>query len=164
MDFIFIGDIVNTHGLKGEIRIQSEFKYKDVVFKVGNKIYVGDNHDAVIIKSYRTHKNYDMVSFEDMNDINDVIIYKGESAYVDRNDYVFPGILDEDVIGLDVIADGKIVGNVETIMKTDAHGILVIKGKKQKHLVPYIDEFIKNIDLDKNILELNVIEGLINED
>ena len=164
MQYIVIGDIVNTHGLKGEIRIASDFKYKEVVFKVGNRLYVGDNKDEMIIKSYRTHKNYDMVSFEGCTDINDVIIFKGEQAYIDRNDYEFPGVLDEDVIGLDVIAEGENVGYVETIMKTDAHGILVIQGKKQKHLVPYIDEFVKNINLETHSLELNVIEGLLNED
>ena len=77
MEYIYIGDIVNTHGIKGEVRIISDFKFKDQVFKKGIKVYVGRFKDELIINSYRTHKIYDMVTFEGINNINDVIIYKG---------------------------------------------------------------------------------------
>lgn len=163
MNFINIGDIVNTHGLKGEIKILSDFKYKDIIFKVGNKFYIGDEQEPVIIKSYRVHKNFDMFTLDGFNDINDVIIYKGESIYINRDEYDFPGILDEDLVGLDVYDVDRKIGIVEAIMKTDAHGIIVVKSETTKHLIPYISEFIENIDLDKNSIKIKVIEGLLNE-
>ena len=43
MNLIYIGKLVNTHGLKGEVRIISDFKFKDVVFKKNNNIYINDN-------------------------------------------------------------------------------------------------------------------------
>ena len=42
MDYIYIGEIVNTHGLKGEIRIKSNFPYKDKVFQLGNEIIINN--------------------------------------------------------------------------------------------------------------------------
>ena len=75
MDLIYIGKIVNTHGIKGEVRILSDFEYKEEVFKINNKLIVDNNE--LIIKSYRKHKNYDMVTFEGIDDINDVLKYKG---------------------------------------------------------------------------------------
>ena len=51
---IYLGKVVNTHGIKGELRIISDFKYKNTVFQVNNKIYIDKN--IYIIKSYRHHK------------------------------------------------------------------------------------------------------------
>ena len=73
---LYIGMVAGTHGIKGEIRISSDFKYKDLVFKKGNHLYIDD--DNLVINTYRVHKNYDMVTFENINDINDVLKYKGK--------------------------------------------------------------------------------------
>ena len=74
MNFVYIGELVNTHGLKGEVKIISDFKEKDKVFKVGNKIYTGINYDCLEITSYRRHQNYDMVTFKGLDKIEDVVI------------------------------------------------------------------------------------------
>ena len=61
MNKIYIGKVVNTHGIKGEIRILSNFEYKDKVFKVNNKLIIGDK--TYEIKSHRIHKGYNMFLF-----------------------------------------------------------------------------------------------------
>ena len=63
MDKVYIGKVVTTHGIKGEIRILSDFKYKDKAFCIGNELII--NNDILHIKSYRIHKGYDMVSFKE---------------------------------------------------------------------------------------------------
>ena len=52
MDYIYIGDIVNTHGLKGEVRIISEFKFKASVFKIGMNFYIGKDKNKEVVSSY----------------------------------------------------------------------------------------------------------------
>ena len=163
MNYIYIGDIVNTHGLKGEVRIISDFKFKNSVFKNGMKFYIGNNKNEEVVNTYRTHKNYDMVTFSDKNSIEDVIIYKNEPVYVDRNDLVYEGFLDEDLIGLEVYCDNRHIGHVDTILKTNAHDILVVKNGS-KHMIPNIDEFIEKVDLDNNRLDIIYMKGLLNED
>lgn len=162
MNLIKIGKIVNTHGIKGEVRIISDFKYKKDVFKKGNKIYVGIHKEDLIINSYRVHKMFDMVTFNDINDINDVLKYKGLDVFINRDEYEFDGILYEDLIGLDVILDGKIYGIVTSLVHSAAHPIIVITDKEEKeHMVPYIDQFIKDVDIDKNTITIEVIDGLL---
>ena len=163
MDYIYIGDIVNTHGLKGEVRILSDFKYKDKIFIKDIPFYIGKDKNRELVQSYRTHKNYDMVTFKDKNYIDDVIIYKNEPVYVQRCDIKYEGYLDEDLIGLDVYCDDRHLGHVDSILKTNAHEILVVKNGS-KHLIPNIDEFILNVDLDKKRLDVKYMKGLINED
>ena len=161
MNLIKIGVVSNTHGLKGEIRILSDFKFKENVFKKENKLYIMNNE--LIINSYRKHKDYDMVTFNDLNTIEDVLIYKGEDVYIDRDTLEYDGYLDCDLIGLDVYNEDKLMGKVVDILKTNAHDILVIQNGK-RHMVPNIDEFVKDINLDKGFMHINYIEGLANED
>jgi 16S rRNA processing protein RimM len=163
MDYIYIGDIVNTHGLKGEVRILSDFKYKDKVFVKDIPFYIGKDKNKELVQSYRTHKNYDMVTFKDKNYIDDVLIYKNEPVYVVRCDIDYDGYLDEDLIGLDVYCNDKNIGHVDSILKTNAHEILVVKNGS-KHMIPNIDEFILNVDLGKKRLDVKYMKGLINED
>ena len=84
MRFIYIGKVTNTHDLKGEIRILSNFEFKDKIFTKGFKLYVGHLKTEEIIETYRQHKQYDMVKFVGIDNINDVIKYKGASVFVNE--------------------------------------------------------------------------------
>lgn len=161
MEYIYIGDIVNTHGIKGEVRIISDFKYKENIFKSGFNLYIGKGHTKEVINTYRKHKNYDMVTFVGINDINDVLKYKGMKVYVNRNELSIDGILDEDIIGMTVYSKNKEIGNVTEIMKSVANDILVIEKDGNRYLVPYIDEFVENIDAEEKIITIKEIEGLL---
>lgn len=163
MNFVYLGKIVNTHGIKGEIRILSDFQYKNQVFKKGNYIYIGSSKSKEKLNSYRVHKNYDMVTLDGINDINDVLKYKGQKVYINRDEYNFDGILYEDTIGMDVISNNKILGKVTNVLKSSAHPILVVQINGKDSYIPYIDEFILNVDLDNKKIEVNLIEGLIDE-
>lgn len=163
MEYIYIGEIVNTHGLKGEVRLLSDFEYKKEAFKINKKIYIGKNKEELIIKTYRVHKEYDMFTFEGLEDIDDVIIYKGEKAYMKREDLKVEGYFKEDVIGLTAYDKEKSIGEVTFIMKSKAHDILVITDHEKKYLVPYVPEFIESIDLEDKRININVVEGLLNE-
>ena len=154
---ICIGKVVNTHGIKGEVRIISDFKYKSLVFQKGNHLHIDD--DSLVINTYRKHKNFDMVTFDGINDINDVLKYKGKKVYIDRNEYIFPDILNEDLIGASVYNNGKLVGVLSSVIKNVNQELFVVKDGDKEYLIPNVSEFIKNISPDE--IEVNVIEGLL---
>ena len=161
MDLINIGKIVNTHGLKGEIRIISDFKYKKDVFKTNNVVYI--NKEKYIIKSYRFHKIYDMITLDSINTIEQAEELKGLNVYIDRTDYKFDGYLNEDLIGLDVYDNEILKGKIVDVVKTINNDLLVIEGNK-RHMVPNIPTFIKEVDLENNKIYIEYIRGLDNED
>lgn len=66
MRYIKIGKIVNTHGIKGELRILSKFPHKEEVFKADMPIYI-EKESKEIINSYRRHKNFDMITLKGYN-------------------------------------------------------------------------------------------------
>jgi len=161
MEYIYIGEIINTHGIKGEVRIRSDFKYKKDVFKKDFNLYIGKDKIKEVINTYRVHKNYDMVTFLNINNINDVLKYKGMNVYVNKDELSIDGILDEDIIGMMVYSNNKEIGKVSEIMKGVANDILVIEKDKNRHLIPYIDEFIINIDVENKRIDIKEIEGLL---
>lgn len=163
MEFIYIGDVVNTHGIKGELRLLSDFEKKDLVFSKGKKIYLGKKKVPFTIISYRVHKNYDMVMLEGINDINDAILWKGEQAYIKREELSFDGILLEELIGFDVFVEGEKIGKITNIMKSKAHPILVVDEIKEIY-IPYVDEFIKKINKEDKKMDVQSMKGLTSED
>lgn len=142
MKYIYVGKIVNTHGIKGELRILSDSKYKNEIFKINNYLYIDDKEYQ--IKTYRQHKNYDMVTLDDLDNINKVLHLKNKKVYTLRT-YI-KEILPEDLIGYEIIYEGKKEGKVISITKNKIQDILVIDNKKK---VIFIKEIIKNIDNEK---------------
>lgn len=162
MKYVLIGKIVNTHGLKGEVRILSSFKYKDRVFKKGINIYIGKDKVNEVINSYRHHKIFEMITMNGYNDINQILKYKGEYVFVNKEDIELNEneYLDEDIIGLSVYVEDKCLGKVRRI---DSHGInqiLVIKNDEKNYLVPYNFDIIENVDLENKKMFVKNISGL----
>ena len=162
MEYIYIGKIVNTHALKGELRIISNFEFKDKIFKKDNILYVGNNYEELKIETYRKHKNYDMVKFYNLDNINDVLKYKGIDVYYDKeklnlssNEY-----LDSDIIGLEAFYNNKLIGNIDEIEFNGGKKLFIIKNI----LIPYDMNFIDSIDITNKKIYLKNVEGLINED
>jgi 16S rRNA processing protein RimM len=161
MKYIYVGKIVNTHGIKGEVRILSNFKYKDLVFKKGMSLYIGEEKIKEVIASHRVHKNFDLVMLEEYNNINDVLKYKGLNIYINSEDLkkINDKITSYDLIGYKVFMNDKYIGTVDSVIETKANDVLVILDENKKRiLIPNVSELIK-IEDDKIIV--SDIKGLI---
>lgn len=161
MNKICIGKVITTHGIKGEIRILSDLPNKDVLFKIGNIFFI--DNDELIVKSYRVHKGYDMVTFEGINDINEVLKYKNKLVYLNRdtlnignNDYLIT-----DLIGLDIIFNDDFCGKIEDYMYNSSNYLLVINNNSKKYYIPLNDYFIKKVSLTEKKVYVENIKDLI---
>lgn len=144
MKYIFIGRIVNTHALKGEVRIVSDFEFKDRIFKENTLFYIGENKDKEIIETYRKHKQFDMVKFKGIDYINDVLKYKGSKVYIDESilNLKDDEILISELINMDVYNDNKYVGKITEYRSDNGNNMLRVNNK----LIPYNKDFITKID------------------
>ena len=163
MYYIYIGKIVNTHGLKGEVRILSNFRYKDTVFVKGMNIYIGKDRNKEIISSYRPHKQFDMICIKGINNINDVLKYKGLNVYINKDDVKLEDncYFDEDLIGLKVIYRGMEVGKIKKIEYGYKQAMFVVKSEKKDCLIPYVGDIIEKINLNEGYIAFKDIKGLI---
>ena len=156
MDYVYVGKLVNTHALKGEVRIVSDFSFKSRVFLVHNNLYLGKDKEKVTIESYRVHKNYDMVKFCGFNDISDVLRFRGMSVYFLKDDLVLESgeYLDSDFLGKKAIYDGKVIGKISDIINNNGYKLFCVSGK----YIPYNFDFISSVG--KDVVFKN-LEGII---
>ena len=152
MNKIVIGRYVTTHGIKGEIRIKSDFNEKDKVFKVGNEIIIDKPY---IITSYRFHKGYDMVTLEGINRIEDIIDLKNSLVYIDRDKYFQDEVIEDDLVGYKVENSYLDTFVAEIRNMTMNKKIIVCRNNK---FIPF--ELIKNIDNNNKIIYIEDVEGL----
>lgn len=146
MNKVFIGKIVNTHGVKGEFRIKSDFEKKNQVFNIGNYIII-DNTQYKIL-SYRIHKGYDMVTIEGFNDLDSVIPLKGKNVYFNRDSLEINELeyLYEDLIDSKVIFESNVYGKV-TDYTLGLNPLLYIKNNNNDNkMIPLNDMFIDKFD------------------
>lgn len=161
MEYIYLGKIVNTHGIKGEIRIISDFQAKGQVFKNGFKIYIGKEKNEEIINTYRVHKNYDMVTLKGYNDINEVLKYKGLDVYINRDDLKVNTWLINDLINYKIVNNKKFYGIIKDIRSNNHDYLLEVEFNNKDYYIPYVKEFIKEIRKDKKEVEVCRVEELI---
>ena len=161
-----IGQIVNTFGIKGEVKV-APFTDDINRFDDLKKVYVRTKKDLKIYKveNARYHKNMVLLKFEGINNPEEAELLKNSFLEVDREDAI---PLEEgtyfivDLIGLDVYTDdGKLLGKVEDIYNTGANDIYVVKDELGKQiLLPGIDDVIKEVKLEDRII-VHLIPGLI---
>lgn len=150
---IYVGKYVNTHGIKGEIRIKSDFKYKDKVFFVGNTLII--NNQEFIINSYRRHKEYDMVSFKGITNINQIIDLKGSKVFVFNISLDDGEYLDSTLIGFKVYMNNIYKGDVLDIKYlNNSKKILVVNNK-------YVPFELVNVNLDEKRIDVMEVDGLL---
>ncbi len=156
MGYIYLGKITNTHGLKGEIKIISDFLKKDLVFKPNFNIYIGKDKIKEIINTYRKHQQYDMVTLKGIDNIDEVLKYKGLGVYILKEDLELDKdeVLLEEMIGFNIVNEDRYYGQVKDIYKTKNNILLYIEYNNKNYYIPYIDEFIKEIN--KNKKEISV--------
>lgn len=160
MDKIYVGTIVSTHGIKGEIKIISKLEQslKEKVFKVGNSILINDKEYK--LRSYRRHKNYDMVLLDDFNNINDVLFLMKQKVYIDSK-YIELSAKEDFELNYkeyEVITSDKQKGVVKALEETgNNYKIIRVVVNNKEELVPYNEHFLKKIDSSKKQVEIELL-------
>ena len=160
MEKIYVGKIVNTHGIKGELRILSDFDYKEKVFQVNNKLIIDDKE--YIIKSHRIHKNYDMVTLNDYKDINEVLFLLKKKVYVNSDEINLSEdeVLDEELINYTIKTIDNKQGKILEIFKASKDNKILRVLFDKEILIPVNSPMIKMIDKEKKEVLVELIEGM----
>lgn len=165
--FLRVGVISSTHGIKGEVKVfpttddANRFKkLKEVLLDTGKE------HISLEVEQVKFHKNMVIVKFKGYDNINDVEMYKGKDLLVSR-DQAVKLEPDEnfiiDLIGLKVVTDeGADFGTVKDILQTGANDVYVIDGNDGKeYLFPSIKECILDVNLDEGTVTVHIMDGLL---
>lgn len=165
-----VGKIVNTHGLRGEVKVVPWLDYPED-FEELETVYLKNRKETIVlnIKNVKYQKNNLIVQFSEFNDINEVEQYKNCVLYADRDAL---GGLPEgvyyivDLIGLEVLAEdsGERIGKIADVFNTGANDIYDVKRDGKKNLLlPVIDDVVKEVNIADGYVKVHVMEGLDDE-
>ncbi len=168
-DYIAIGKIRNTHGIKGELTVESYSDFDDERYKKGNTIFIRYENAYIPMKiaAYRDYKNGVLISFAEHADINLVEKYKGCDLFIrksDRHKLKKGEYYKDEIAGLTAVdEDGNRIGTVRAVEATFGaqNHLRIVREGGNDVLVPYVPTFIKNVDLKAGTITIHVVEGLL---
>lgn len=160
-----VGKIVGTHGIKGELKVINESDFDR--FFVGSKLFIkkDNNYKQITINSVRYHKNFVLVTINNLKNINDVLDYVNTNIYIDKHEDVLEDdeYYMEDLISCKVYTlEDEYIGEVVDLLILPKQEVLEIRKENNKIvMVPYVDAFIKEIDVENKKIFIDTIEGLV---
>ena len=166
-DFLQIGVISSTHGIKGEVKV---FPTTDDVnrFKKIKEVYLDTGKERMVLhpESVKFFKQFVILKFKEFNNINEVEQYRNKSLLVDR-EHAVKLRKDEyfiaDLIGLKVVTDEeKALGTLKDVLQTGANDVYIVETEEGKEvLLPAIRECILNVDIEAGEVLVHVMAGLL---
>lgn len=166
-----VGKIVNTHGLKGELKIyqytsdKTDFEEFEYILVKQSPLLNDDNYYRLNVEWVRYVKNMVLIKLLYLNDINDVLPLKDKDVFYPRNEYLLPeegSYFITDLIGLEVYNGDSKIGKIKDVLQNTTQDIYVISTENNNDvMIPAVKEFIKNVDIEGGRMDVEVIEGLI---
>lgn len=162
-DLLVAGKIINTHSLKGEVRI---YPYCDSAKFLCQLKHIFINNNRIDIRAAREHKGQALVKLDGIDDIESAKLLIGSLVYIDKNEIELEAgrYFIDDIIGLTVIDfnTSQNYGNVINVIATGANDVFEVKPPEGKTLlIPKIDDVVKEIDIENGIIRITPIKGLL---
>jgi 16S rRNA processing protein RimM len=166
--FILVGILRRAHGLKGEALVSLQTDFPDRLQK-GLRLYLGDDHRPVTIRSRRQHNEGLLMAFDELpdktslEDLHNVPLF----VHINETEPLPDGqYYQHQLLGLDVVTeDGRLLGKVAEILDTTANAVYVVRSEKNKEiLLPSIKDVVRAIDLDNQRIVVRLMAGMTEDD
>lgn len=168
MEYLSVGQIVRTIGLKGEIKVYPSTSFRDSRFKKGNHLFILDENNEVVreltIKIHRVNGDCDNLVFEEISSIEEAepLLHQYLCVVKDEADLKKDQYFYSDLVGMDVVFDnGKEIGKVLKVEEFTTYQTLRVKTDEKDVLIPFVKAFIQDVDLASKKITIKFIEGLL---
>ncbi len=157
--YLEAGRIVNTHGVRGEVRIQPWAD--EAAFLTRFRRFYIDGR-PVKVRACRVHKELCIAALEGVEDVNAAMALKGKVVFIDRDEAKLPpgAVFLQDILGARVVDErGRDLGVLAEIVPEPSADVLVVKGEREI-LIPDVPAFVLAKDPDANLVTVRLIEGM----
>ncbi len=164
MEYIAVGKIINTYGIKGQVKV---YPYTDEIdrFSELKTVYIGQNKLKVEIENVKYHKGFAILKLFGFNNINEVLLFKDELLYIDdknlkklpENHYFIFDLLDCEVVDI----SGKKLGYLSEVLQYSSNDVYTVKNNNKEYFIPAVKEFIKEVNIAEKRIVVRTIEGMI---
>ena len=166
--YLEVGKIVSTHGIAGEMKVYPWADSASALTKLKSVFWDKDGSSFVKVTSARTHKNMLLLKLEGVDSIESARRYIERTVYADRDEIIMENgsYFVVDLIGLEAVdsRDGSHIGILSDVTNTGVQDIYHIKlDSGEIRMVPAVPFFVKNVDLQKGVVEIEPIEGLLED-
>ena len=164
MEKAVVAQIVNTHGVKGEVKVISLMDYPEQV-QGYERFFLEDGTEELSVKRSRVHKQMLLVEFEEIGSMDEAEIYKGRYLSVLKSE--LPPLEEgsyylHDLEGLSVFTDEEeYLGKLDSIIETGARNVFsVMDEERNEILLPNIEEVVLEVDLENRRMIVHLMPGL----
>jgi 16S rRNA processing protein RimM len=157
--YLEAGRIVNTHGVRGEVRIEPWADEAAFLTRF-KRFYIDEK--PVKVRACRVHKTMCIASLEGIDDVNTAMTYKGKVISIDRADARLPKgtVFIQDILGARVVDEnGEELGVLEDVIPAPAASVYVVRGQREI-LIPDVPAFILDKDADNGVVTVRLIDGM----
>ena len=156
LQFLEAGEIVSTHGVRGEVKV---YPWGD------GPEFLTDFHRVCIdgkeynVDSCRIQKTCNLMKLQGIDTVESAQELRGKTVMVYRKDAPSGAIYVAELIGVTVIADGKVIGEIVDVLDYPGNKVYVVQGE-HTYMIPAVKEFVLSTDLDAEQMQVRVIEGM----
>ena len=156
LPFIEAGEIVNTHGVRGEIKMLPWLDSPEDMCgftrcRIGGKDYA--------ITACRVQNTCNLLKLEGVDTMEAAQALRGKTVTLYREDMDEDVIFAGDLIGMEVFSQGEKIGELTQVLDYPGNQVYVVKGERE-YMLPAVKEFILSTDLDGNRMEVKLLEGM----
>lgn len=163
MEIIEVGQIVNTHGIRGEIRLNP---WTDDLYDLLElEVFYDKDKTTFEVEKSKVHKNVVIIKFKGINTMNDAEKLKGKTLYTEKTPLPEGRYYIKDLIGLQAYEDDVKLGTLTDVFNTGANDIYEIKTEDGKNIyLPVIDGVIGDVDLENKKIFVTIPDGLLDDE
>ena len=156
LQYLEAGEIVSTHGVRGEMKVLPWSDGPDFLLDF-SRVRIGTTEYAV--ESCRVQKTCNLLKVQGVDTVEQAQALRGKTVEVYRQDAPADLIFVAELIGMDVVTDGKSIGALSDVLDYPGNKVYVVKGEHE-YMIPAVSQFIENIDMDACVIQVRLIEGM----
>ncbi len=156
LQFIKAGEIVTTHGVRGEVKVLCWLDDPEMLCEFDRCRISGKEY---IMDQVRVQKTCNLVKLSGIDTMEAAQLMRGKVIELYREDIDDEIIFADELIGVEVFADGENIGKVTEVLDYPGNAVYVVKGKFE-YMIPAVNSFILSTDMEANRMEVRLIEGM----
>ena len=156
LEFVKAGEIVTTHGVKGEVKVLPWLDSPEDLCDFERCRISGKEYT---IESCRVQKTCDLVKLSGIDTMEAAQLMRGKTIELYREDIDDEVIFAAELIGVEVFCEGKKLGKIRDVLDYPGNSVYIVKGEHE-YMIPAVKEFILSTDMEKNEMQVRIIEGM----
>ena len=156
LEYIEAGEIVNTHGVRGEVKVLCWLDAPEMLCEFDRCRIAGKDYE---MESVRVQKTCNLVKLSGVDTMEDAQKLRGKVLELYREDIDGEVIFAAELIGVEVYAEGENIGTIREVLDYPGNSVYVVRGEHE-YMIPAVKQFILSTDMEKNVMEVRLIEGM----